>query len=85
MSLLDAILKVWLYIKTHLYVYKQSIEIFIDEFQIYLAKEALVQLAEDDHQNELEKINEQIESQNVENINAAIMNCKLYMLYYVKI
>ena len=32
MSLLDAILKVWLYIKTHLYVYKQSIEIFIDEF-----------------------------------------------------
>lgn len=32
MSLLDAILKVWLYIKIHLYVYKQSIEIFIDEF-----------------------------------------------------
>lgn len=42
----------------------------------YLAKEALVHLAEDDHQNELDKINEQIESQNVDNINAAIMNCK---------
>lgn len=42
----------------------------------YLSKEALVHLAEDDHQNELDKINEQIESQNVENINAAIMNCK---------
>lgn len=51
----------------------------------YLAKEALVHLAEDDHQNELDKINEQIESQNVENINAAIMNCKNFTTFKFKL
>jgi hypothetical protein len=38
----------------------------------------MVCLAEDDQENEFKQLNEQIESQNVENINTAIMNCKRF-------
>ena len=45
-------------------------------FKVYLTKEALVRIAENDQENEFSQLNEQIESQNIENINLAIMNCK---------
>ena len=43
--------------------------------KLYKTKENQVSLAEDDQDNEFKYLAEQIESQNAENINTAIMNC----------
>ncbi|RNA22695.1 wings apart -like protein [Brachionus plicatilis] len=42
--------------------------------KLYQAKENLVRIAENDQENEFNQLNEHIESQNIENINVAIMN-----------
>lgn len=45
-------------------------------FKLYRDKENLVTLAENDQENQLEHLAEQINTENAENINTAIMNCK---------
>lgn len=45
--------------------------------KLYKEKENLVSLAEHDQDNEFKLLAEQLESQNEENINTAIMNCKM--------
>ena len=44
--------------------------------QLYKEKEKIVCVAEDDQDNQFKQLAEQLESQNEENINTAIMNCK---------
>lgn len=43
----------------------------------------MVRVAENDQEHEFNQLNEHIESQNIENINVAIMNCELYLKNYV--
>lgn len=49
-------------------------------------KENLVKIAENDQEDEFNQLNEHIESQNIENINVAIMNCnfKSMLTYTIK-
>jgi hypothetical protein len=46
--------------------------------KLYKKKEDSVTLAENDQENQLEHLAEQINTENAENINAAIMNCKKF-------
>jgi len=48
-------------------------------FQLYKDKENLVSLAEHDQDSEFKQLAEQLETQNEDNINTAIMNCKILL------
>lgn len=67
---LEIVLKVTIKL-LYLFIY------FFIWLKLYQAKENLVRIAENDQENEFNQLNEHIESQNIENINVAIMNCKI--------
>ena len=52
---------------------------------MYKTKESQVTLAENDQENELKELNQNLETQSIENINSTFMNCNLFLFLLFKL